>query len=146
MPHSGIWSWVYSVFATNPVVCIYIYIYIRYSSNFRTIMVRTSDVPVFRANTAIWILLFLGALEEFLYLEHCFWDNWQIMGCTMLEYVFGHMQSWKAQISLHIGTVWYRPLLSTNIIIGYSRMSKRRANPYTRLCGSMGCIWTHSSR
>ena len=44
------------------------------------------------------------------------------MSRAMQKSVFGHMQTAKAQISLHICAVWPGPLLSESRIIGYYKM------------------------
>ena len=58
----------------------------------------------------------------------------------MGKHVFEHMWSAKAQISLHICTVWSRPSLYANRIMGYYRMYHWRTKVVIRLCACIG--WT----
>ena len=48
----------------------------------------------------------------------------------MRKFVFGHMRTVKAQISLRIRAVWSGPSLSANRIIGFYRMYQRRFGWY----------------
>ena len=60
------------------------------------------------------------------------------MGCAMPKYVFGHVRTVKAQISLLIGTVWSGPTLFANRITRYYRMYKWRAKAQIILCTCEG--------
>ena len=63
------------------------------------------------------------------------------VGPAVLKWVFRHMWTPKAQISLPILAVWSGPLLSTNRTIGHYRMYQWRANAWMRLCTCVGWIW-----
>ena len=68
-----------------------------------------------------------------------------IIKCTSIyglrdekKMIFGHMQTAKAQISLHICTFWSGPSLSTNRLFGYYRMYEWRAAAGMILCTCAG--------
>ena len=63
------------------------------------------------------------------------------MDPDMSKCVFEHMRSVKAQISLHIRTLWSGTWLYANRTIGHYRMYQWRANAHMWLCACMGWIW-----
>ena len=61
----------------------------------------------------------------------------------MRKHVLGHMHTEKAQISLHICTVWSGPSVSTTRIIGHCRMLEWRAKACMIFCVCAG--WSESA-
>ena len=93
-------------------------------------------------------LCFCWGYDNLFWLKlHSFISYITSMGRAMLNRVFGHMRTVKAQIRLRVRAVWSGPSLSADRITGYHRMHEWKTKAHMILCAwSESAHFTHTRR